>query len=93
MSKNTKISVDFTFSFGAIEPKRKHRIEKISREGRFRRKQRVQSDFLCYEISHEIIKLQKICQNMRKKRLPQVSKVVWLIQDPCSTVLFWLKNI
>ena len=57
MSENTKISLDFTFSFGAIEPKRKHRIEKISREGRFRRKQRVQSDFLCYEISHEIIKL------------------------------------
>ena len=29
MTKNKKNSVDFTFSFGAIEPKRKHRIERI----------------------------------------------------------------
>ena len=55
MTENTKISVDFTFSFGAIEPKRKRRTEKISRENRFRTKQRVQSDFLSNEIRYEII--------------------------------------
>ena len=35
MTENKNISWDFTFSFGAIEPKRKHRIERISREGKF----------------------------------------------------------
>ena len=55
MTENIKVSVDFTFSFGAIEPKRKHRIERISREGPFRTKERVQSDFLCNEIRYKII--------------------------------------
>ena len=35
MTENKKISADFTSSFGAIEPKRKHRIERISRDGQF----------------------------------------------------------
>ena len=55
MTKNYKISEDFTFSFGAIEPKRKHRIERISRDGQFRKKERVENYFLCYEILYEII--------------------------------------
>ena len=55
MTKNKKISMDFTFSFRAIEPKRKQRIERVSGKGQFRTKGRVQSDFLCNEILYEII--------------------------------------
>ena len=92
MTENTKISVDFTFSFGAIEPKRKHRIESISREGRFRTRERErESDFFCNEIRYEIIWLYKTCQNKRKKTLPQASKVA--NTRFLKTVLFRLKNI
>ena len=38
MTENKTISADFTSSFGAIEPKRKHRIERISRDGQFGKK-------------------------------------------------------
>ena len=39
MTANKKISGDFTFFFGAIEPKRKHRIGRISRDGKFMKKE------------------------------------------------------
>ena len=55
MTENKKISEDFTISFGAIEPKRKHRIERISRDGKFMKKERVQNYFLCYETRYEIV--------------------------------------
>ena len=55
MTENRNISWDFTFSFGAIEPKRKHRIERISREGKFMKKERVQNYFLSYETRYEIV--------------------------------------
>ena len=55
MTEKAKVSVDYVFSFGAIKPKRKHRIGKLSRKGQFKTKERVQSDFLCKEINYEVI--------------------------------------
>ena len=55
MTENKKNFVDFAFCFGAIEPKRKHRIKRIFRDGQFRKKESVQYDFLCYEIRYEAI--------------------------------------
>ena len=55
MTANKKISGDFTFSFGAIEPKTKHRIERISRDSKFIKKEHVQNYFLCYETCYEIV--------------------------------------
>ena len=60
MTENKKISVDFTFAFGAIELKQKldclnTELKKNFREGRFRTRQRVQGDFICNEIRYEII--------------------------------------
>ena len=55
MTENTKIYADFRFSFGAIKPQRKNRIERISREGRFRIREYIQSVFFGNEIRYEII--------------------------------------
>ena len=38
-----------------IEPKRKHRIERISRDGQFRKKERVQNGFFCHQVCYEIL--------------------------------------
>lgn len=46
MTENTKISVDSAFSIGAKQPKRKYRIDRISRKGQFSSKEHIQSDFL-----------------------------------------------
>ena len=54
MTENKKNSGDFTFSSGAIELKRKRRIERISRDGKFMKKEHVQNYFLCYETRCEI---------------------------------------
>ena len=62
MTKNKKISADFTSSFGAIEPKRKHRNERISRDGQFGKKKHAQNYLLCYEIRYEIINSKKLAK-------------------------------
>ena len=54
MTENKKNSGDITFSSGAIESKRKRRIERISRDGKFMKKERVQNYFLCFETRYEI---------------------------------------
>ena len=54
MTENEKNSGAFTFSSGAIEPKRKRSIDRISRDGKFMKKERVQNYCLCYETRYEI---------------------------------------
>ena len=64
MTENSKISVDSTFSFEAMEANRNHRIDINSGKGRFKTKKRVQTDFLYNKIGYEI----KACQNLRNKK-------------------------
>ena len=52
---NLKISADFTFSFWAIDPKRKHGICGIYGKEQFCRTESDQSKFFCKEIDCEVI--------------------------------------
>ena len=55
MTEKKFFSADSLFFFEAIQPKRKHQIDKISIKGRFRTDERVQDDFLCNEIDYKVI--------------------------------------
>ena len=81
MTKNTKIFVDCTFSFLAIEPKENAELrEFLKKADSCRTKERVQSDFLCN------IKNHLTCQNVRKKRRTQAQASLVVLN-----VLIWLK--